>query len=58
MTTRRQARSGERTFSKNDRIKGLVSKFRRVRERCPRPMIVAVLSIKKFSNFALFVINK
>ena len=31
---------------------------RRVRERCPRPTIVAVLSIKKFSNFALYVINK
>ena len=45
------ARSGERTFTK--------SKFRRVRGRCPRPTIVAVFkSIQKFSNFALYVINK
>ena len=34
------------------------SKFWRVRERCPRPTIVAVLRIQKFSNFALYVINK
>ena len=48
MKTRETAQSGERTFSKS----GL-----RVRERCPRPTIVAVLSIQKFSNFALFVIK-
>ena len=34
------------------------SKFRRVRERCPRPNTVAVLCIQKFSNFAHCVINK
>ena len=38
--------------------KKLASKFRRVREGCPQPTIVAVLSIQKFSNFALYVINK
>ena len=37
--------------------KKLASKFRRVRERCSRPTIVAVLSIQKFSNFALYVTN-
>ena len=33
-------------------------KFRRVGEQCPQQTIVAVLSIPKFSNFALYVINK
>ena len=59
METRKIARSGERTFFKewaNERK--LASKFRRVRERCPRPTTVAVLSIQKFSNFAFYVINK
>ena len=51
MKTRKIARSGERTFSKNGRMKKLASKFRRVREGCPRPTIVAVLSIQKFSNY-------
>ena len=44
--------------SKSGRMKKLASKFRRVRERCPWPAIVAVLSIQKFSNFALNVVNK
>ena len=38
-------------------LKKLASKFRGVRELCPRPTIVAVLSIQKFSTFALYVIN-
>ena len=38
--------------------RNFASKFRRVRERCPRPTTVAVLGIQKFSNFALYVINK
>ena len=45
-------------FSKSGRMKKLASKFRRKLERYPRPTIVAVLSIQKFSNFALNVINK
>jgi len=36
----------------------LASKFRRVQERCPRPTIIAVLSIQKFSDVAVYVINK
>ena len=40
-------------FSKSGRMKKLASKFRRKLERCPRPTIVAVLSIQKFSNFGL-----
>ena len=55
MKTRKIARSDERTLSKSGRTK-FVSKFRRVRERCPRP--TTVLGIQKFSNFALYVINK
>ena len=57
MKTRKIARSDERTLSKSGRTK-LVSKFRRVRDQCPRPTTVAVLGIQKFSNFALYVINK
>ena len=45
-------------FQKMGEWKELASKFRRVPERCPRPTIVAVLSIHKFSNFALNFINK
>ena len=37
-------------FQKVGEWKKLGSKFRRVRERCPRPTIVAVLSIQKFSK--------
>ena len=48
------ARSDEITFSKSGRMKKLASKFRRVRERCPPPMAVAVLGIQKLSNFALY----
>ena len=51
MKTRKIAWSGERMFSKNGRMKKLASQFRRVREGCPRPTIVAVLSIQKFSNY-------
>ena len=40
-------------FSKSGRMKKLASRFRRKLERCPRPTIVAVLSIQKFSNFGL-----
>ena len=40
-------------FSKSGRMRKLASKFRRKLERCPRPTIVAVLSIQKFSNFGL-----
>jgi len=57
MKTPKIARSDERTLSKSGRTK-LVRKFRRVRERCPRPKAVAVLGIQKFNNFALYVINK
>ena len=45
-------------FQKVSEWKKLASKFRRVRERCPRPTIVAVLSIQKVNNFALYEINK
>ena len=38
-------------FSKSGRMKKLASKFRRKLERCPRPTIVAVLSIQKFSTY-------
>ena len=38
--------------------KKLASKFKWVREQRPQPTIVAVLSIQKFRNFALHVINK
>ena len=41
MKTRRTTRSVERTFSKSGGIKETASKFRRVRERWPRPTIVA-----------------
>ena len=37
-------------FQKVGEWKKLASKFRRVRERCPRPTNVAVLSIQKFSK--------
>ena len=45
-------------FQKMGELKKLLaSKLRRVWERCPRPTIVALLSIQKFSNFGLYVIN-
>ena len=60
MKTQRISRSGERRFQKLGVGKKLAvaSKFRRVGERYPQQTIVAVLSIQKFSNFALYVINK
>ena len=45
-------------FQKVGEWKKLASEFRRVQERCPRPTTVAVLGIQKFSNFALYAINK
>ena len=45
-------------FQKVGERKKLASKFRRVRELRPRPTTVAVLGIQRFSNFALYVINK
>ena len=45
-------------FKKWANERNLRSKLRRVREGCPRPTIVAVLSIQKLSNFALYIINK
>ena len=41
MKTLRTTQSGEKTFSKSGRMKE-TWKQRRVRERCPRPTIVAV----------------
>ena len=48
----------EERFQKAAERKKLPSKFRRLRKRCPRPETAAVLCIQKFSNFALFVIEK
>ena len=45
-------------FKKWAKERNFASKFRGVRERCPQPMTVAVLGNQKFSNFALYVINK
>ena len=53
-----QNREVKERFQKVCEWKKLASKFRRVRARCPRPQIVPVLRIQKFSNFALYVINK
>ena len=56
---KKNSTSGERMFSKSGQMKETCKQiYRRVRERCPRPMIVTVLRIQKFSNFALYVINK
>ena len=48
----------ENTKNSTERLMKLPSKFKRVRERCPRLTIVAVLSIQKFNNSALYVIKK
>lgn len=58
MKARRIAWSTGRMFSKSGKINKVLSKFRRVRERCPQPNTVVVLCTQKFSNFGFYVINK
>lgn len=58
MKTTRIAWITGRMFSKSGQINKRLSKFRRVRERCPQPNTVAILCIQKFSHFGFYVINK
>lgn len=47
MKTRRIAWSTGRMFSKSGQMNKVLSKFRRVRERCPQPNTVAVYAFRK-----------
>ena len=57
MKTRRRAWIKKNVFKKWANERNLQANLG-VREQCPRPTTVTVLGIQKFSNFALFVINK
>ena len=58
MKTRRIARGRERTFSKSGRMKRTFKQIYQSTRTLSATTIVTVLNIQKFSNFALYVINK
>ena len=48
----------KKVFKKQANERNLQINLEKYQKRCPPPKIVAVLSIKKLSNFAIYVINQ